>query len=75
MSRGSSKTPPDTRNPEAQVLIKAALAKCEGCREWWRLAAGKYKHRTPARSFECTAREERDKLREIAALVRLRQQA
>lgn len=72
MSRGSSKLPPNTRNPEAQVLIKAALAKCEGCREWWRMAAGSYRHRTPKRGWDCTAREERDKLREIAALVRLR---
>lgn len=74
MSRGSSKRPPNTMNPEAKVLIEAALAKCEGCRQWWRLAGGTYRHRTPKRGWDCTAREERDELRAIAALVRLKQQ-
>jgi hypothetical protein len=74
MSRGSSKRPPVTRNPEAQRLITLALSKCEGCRQWWRLAKGSYRHRTPKQGWDCTAREERDTLREIAALARLRQQ-
>lgn len=73
MSRGSSKRPPDTKNPEAKALIEQALAKCEGCRAWWRLASGTYRHRTPKHGWDCTAREERDKLREIAALARIRE--
>jgi len=63
-------TTPKTRNPEAAALIARAEMKCEGCRLSWRLDKHRgWRHREP-RPIECTAKEERQQLREIAAAVR-----
>jgi len=55
------------RDPRADPLIERAKQRCEGCRIAWRLDG--WKHRSPANS-ECTAKEDRAELREIAKITR-----
>jgi hypothetical protein len=66
-----SNTAPQTSNLEAAALIRAAQLKCEGCRKAWRLDG--WRHRKPA-AIECQAKDERQKLRDIAAASRKREQ-
>lgn len=64
-----------TSNPEAQRLIRAAKAKCVGCRMNWRVDKRTgYKHRhNPGGLIECKAAAERTELRAIAAKSRAAQ--
>jgi len=55
------------RDPRVDPLIARAKQRCTGCQIAWRL--DRCKHRSPANS-ECTAKEERAELREIAKITR-----
>jgi hypothetical protein len=63
-------TPPATSNPEAAALISAAVTKCAGCRDAWRLDlrrnGGRMHYRSGEPWVQCSAQEERQALREIA---------
>jgi hypothetical protein len=54
-----------TSNSEAQALIRRAQDRCEGCRLSWRIRRN-WKHGEPM-PIECTAKTERQALRDIAA--------
>lgn len=61
------KGPPSTDNATARQLVHTAAARCEGCRLSWRLEG--WRHREPV-PIECTAKEQRQALRDIAASAR-----
>jgi hypothetical protein len=56
---------PQTRNPEAAVLIKRAQSKCDGCRIAWKMK-DQY-HTNGGWTMLCKAQSERQELRDIAA--------
>lgn len=63
---------PITDNEEARVLIAIAQFRCEGCRYAWRLDLRRgdgFQHGEP-KPIVCTARVERQALRNIAARAR-----
>lgn len=62
--------PPITSNIEAAALIAKACRKCRGCREFWRLPTASFHHRN---GMICTAKEERQALRDIAARARAKE--
>jgi hypothetical protein len=64
MTRLRTRSAPFTTNPEAAALIRQAQDRCAGCRHWWRLKG--WHHGGPDK-LECTAKEQRQALREIAA--------
>lgn len=67
-----SKLPPFTTNAEAAALIRVAADRCGGCRVSWRLHGWRHGQPLP---IECTAKAERQALRDIAKAARLTEAA